>query len=87
MAVAIRMRQEGTRNRPFFRIVVADSRHRRDGRFIEMLGHYDPLAKGEGFALDLAKAESWIAKGAQPSETAASLIKRARRAASAESAG
>lgn len=79
MAVAIRLRREGTKNRPFYRIVVADQRHRRDGRFIEMIGTYDPLRPDGDTKLDLAKAEAWIAKGARPSETVASIIKKERK--------
>jgi small subunit ribosomal protein S16 len=78
MAVAIRLRREGTKNMPFFRIVVADSRSRRDGRYIEQVGHYDPLKEGKNFKLDLARIEDWIGKGARPSETVASMILRAR---------
>jgi small subunit ribosomal protein S16 len=81
MAVAIRLRREGNRNRPFYRIVVADSRSRRDGRFIEMIGTYDPQAKeAVNYKVDLAKADEWISKGAQPSDTVRSLIKKARKA-------
>jgi len=77
MPVAIRLRREGTKNRPYYRIVVADNRSRRDGRYIDALGTYDPLKAGEeNTTLDLAKAEEWIKKGAQPSETVASIIKR-----------
>ena len=72
MAVAIRLRQEGTKNRPFFRIVVADSRARRDGRFIEIIGNYNPLEEGENFQIDLEKVDSWISNGAKPSETVVS---------------
>ena len=79
MAVAIRLRREGTKNRPFYRIVVADSRKRRDGRFIEMIGTYDPLKKSDDNSLiDLAKADAWIGKGAKASETVASIIRKAR---------
>lgn len=81
MAVAIRLRREGSKNRPFFRIVVADSRTRRDGPFIEMLGTYDPMMKEEvNYKLDLTKAEEWIGKGAQASETVASIVRKARMA-------
>ena len=79
MAVAIRLRREGTKNRPFYRIVVTDQRHRRDGRFIEMIGTYDPLHSDGETKLDLAKAEDWISKGARPSETVASIIKKERK--------
>ena len=79
MSVAIRLRREGQKNRPFYRIVVADSRKRRDGRFIEMIGTYDPLKKGDDNSLiDLAKADAWIGKGAKASETVASIIRKAR---------
>jgi|MDTC01.1.fsa_nt_gb small subunit ribosomal protein S16 len=79
MAVAIRLRREGTRNRAFYRIVVADSRARREGRFIEMIGTYDPHGKGVNYKVDIAKADDWISKGAQPSDTVRSLLKRARK--------
>ena len=79
MAVAIRLRREGTKNRPFYRIVVADSRKRRDGRFIEMIGTYDPLKKSDdNSVIDLAKVDAWIGKGAKASETVASIIRKAR---------
>jgi len=78
MAVAIRLRREGSKDRPFYRIVVADSRKRRDGRFIEMIGTYDPLKKSDNSVIDLAKADGWIGKGAKPSETVASIIRKAR---------
>ncbi len=81
MAVAIRLKREGNRNRPFYRIVVADSRARRDGRSIEAIGTYDPLQKGVNFKVDLEKAEGWISKGAQPSDTVRSILKKARREA------
>lgn len=81
MSVAIRLRREGQKNRPFYRIVVADSRKRRDGRFIEMIGTYDPLKKGDDNSLiDLAKVDAWIGKGAKASETVASIIRKARMA-------
>ena len=78
MAVAIRLRREGSKDRPFYRIVVADSRNRRDGRFIEMVGTYDPLKKTNNSVLDLPKVEAWLGKGARASETVASLIRKAR---------
>ena len=79
MSVAIRLRRKGQKNRPFYRIVVADSRKRRDGRFIEMIGTYDPLKKGDDNSLiDLAKVDAWIGKGAKASETVASIIRKAR---------
>jgi len=81
MAVKIRMKRIGAKNNPVFRIVVADSRSPRDGKFIEELGTYHPLQKGENFKFDLERAQYWISKGAQPSETVGSFLKKARRAA------
>ena len=78
--VKIRLRREGTKGRPFYRIVVADQRTRREGAFIEMIGTYDPLQEEGGTKIDLEKADAWIGKGAQPSETVRSLIKKARQA-------
>jgi small subunit ribosomal protein S16 len=71
MSLMIRMARAGTKKRPFYHIVVADSRSPRDGRFIERLGHFDPLLpkeKTERLKLDLEKAKAWIAKGAQASD-------------------
>lgn len=83
MAVAIRLRREGTKGRPYYRIVVTDSRARRDGPFIEQVGTYDPLKEGVNYTMDLATVESWVTKGAQPSETVASIIRKERKAAKA----
>ncbi len=77
MAVAIRLRQEGSKGRPFYRIVAADKRYQRDGRFLELLGTYDPSQKGSNAVIDLDKVNAWIAKGAQPTDTVRSLIKKA----------
>ena len=77
MAVKIRMKRVGAKNAPFFRIVVADGRSPRDGRFIEEIGSYQPLKRGDNFKLDLDRAKYWLSKGAQPSETVASFIKKA----------
>ncbi|MBM3833297.1 MAG: 30S ribosomal protein S16 [Verrucomicrobia bacterium] len=82
MAVRIRMKRIGTKNTPVFRIVVADSRSPRDGKFIEELGTYQPRKKDQNFVLDLERAEYWVGKGAQPTETVASFLKKAKRAAS-----
>ena len=81
--VIIRMARGGAKKRPFYRIVVADKRSPRDGRFIEKLGFFNPLAKvgEERLKLDVVKAEAWLAKGAQPSDRVASLIKEAKKAA------
>jgi len=81
MAVKIRMKRVGAKNTPVFRIVVADGRSPRDGKFIEELGTYQPLKKGDNFTLDLERAKYWLSKGAQPSDTVASFIKKARREA------
>lgn len=78
--VKIRLRREGAKGRPFYRIVVADQRARREGAFIEMIGTYDPLKEENDTTLDLEKADEWIKKGAQPSDTVRSLIKKARKA-------
>jgi small subunit ribosomal protein S16 len=88
MPVVIRMARAGTKKRPFYHVVVADSRSPRDGRFIERLGHFNPLLpkdKTERLKLDLDKVKAWIAKGAQPSDRvmrfldAAGVMKREKR--------
>ena len=76
MAVSIRLRREGTKNRPYYKVVVADSRSPRDGKFIEIIGTYDPKKKGDNSTLKLDRAEHWIARGAQPSDTVRSLLKK-----------
>ena len=76
MAVVIRMMRAGAKKRPFYRIVVADSRRQRDGRFVEILGYYDPMTKPFAVKMDEAKVKGWIAEGAQPSTQAASLFRR-----------
>jgi small subunit ribosomal protein S16 len=86
MAVKIRMKRIGAKNTPVFRIVVADSRSPRDGKFIEELGTYQPLQKGNNFNINLERAQYWVSKGALPSETVASFIKKAGRAAAATAA-
>jgi len=78
MAAAIRLRREGTTKRPYYRIVVADRRSPRDGRFIEMVGTYDPKVPGDNATLKLDRVEHWLRCGAQPSETVRSIIRRAR---------
>jgi small subunit ribosomal protein S16 len=80
MAVRIRMKRIGAKNQPAFRIVVADGRSPRDGKCIEELGTYLPHKKGNNFTLDLDRAKYWLSKGAQPSDTVASFIKRAGKA-------
>jgi small subunit ribosomal protein S16 len=86
MAVSIRLRREGAKNSPYYRVVVADSRSPRDGKFIEILGTYDPKQTGQNSSFDVERAEYWISKGAQPSDTVRSLIKKQKKARSAEPA-
>jgi len=76
MAVAIRLRREGALNRPYFKVVVADKRSPRDGKFIEIVGTYDPKKRGMNMTLKLERIEYWMSKGAQPSDTVRSLIKK-----------
>ena len=80
------MKRVGAKNSPYFRIVVADSRSPRDGKFIEEIGSYQPLKKGDNFILKLDRAQYWVSKGAQPSDTVASFIKKAGKAAAAPAA-
>jgi len=77
------MKRVGTKNTPVFRIVVADSRSPRDGKCIEEIGTYQPLKKGDNFTLNLDRAKYWVSKGAQPSDTVASFIKKAAQTAPA----
>lgn len=76
MAVKIRLRRMGAKKAPFYRIVVADSRYPRDGRFIEELGYYDPTKEPSVLKVDDEKATSWIANGAQPTDTVKALLKK-----------
>jgi small subunit ribosomal protein S16 len=78
--VVIRLRREGTKDRPFYRIVAADQRFQRDGRFLEILGTYDPMTKNNTVTLNTERADYWVSVGAQPSETVRSLIKKAKAA-------
>lgn len=77
--LSIRLRRTGSTKRPYYRVVVADSRAWRDGRFVEILGHYDPRAPKEEdkVKINADKAREWITRGAQPSETVRSLLKKA----------
>lgn len=77
----IRLQRHGSTHAPIYRLAVCESTARRDGRFVEVIGSYNPSPKGKavGLAIDLARADYWIKCGAQPSETARSLIKRARK--------
>lgn len=87
MAVRIRLKRTGTKNVPAYRIVVADSRSPRDGRFIEEIGFYAPLQKDNNFVLKLDRAQYWTSKGALPTETVASLIRKAAKQAAAVTSG
>ena len=77
MAVKIRLRRMGAKKAPFYRIVVADSRYPRDGRFIEEIGYYNPNTNPADVKLDAEKASKWIANGAQPTDTVRALLKKA----------
>ena len=74
--VKIRLRRMGAKKAPYYRIVVADSRSPRDGRFIEEIGVYDPMAEGEKIKVDMERAKYWIASGAQPTDTVRGLLKK-----------
>ena len=74
--VKIRLRRMGAKKAPYYRIVVADSRSPRDGRFIEELGIYDPMAEGEKIKVDMERAKYWISNGAQPTDTVRGLLKK-----------
>ena len=82
MAVKIRLARHGAKKRPYYRIVVADSRCPRDGRFIEEVGRYNPLTDPATVKVDLEAVDRWIGNGAQPTDTVASLIAKAREAES-----
>ena len=75
MAVKIRLRRMGAKKAPFYRVVVADSRYPRDGRFIEELGYYDPTKEPSVVKIDGDKAKEWMANGAQPTDTVKALLK------------
>ena len=81
MAVSIRLRREGSLNNPYYRVVVANKRSPRDGKFIEQIGNYDPKKPGVNWNVDVDRAEYWIERGAQPSDTVRSIIKKAKKAA------
>ena len=76
MAVKIRLRRMGAKKNPFYRIVVADSRYPRDGRFIEEIGTYDPNQEPSAVKVDAEKVKKWIANGAQPTDTVKALLKK-----------
>ena len=76
MAVKIRLRRMGAKKAPFYRVVVADSRYPRDGRFIEEIGTYDPMKAEDQIKIDAEAAQKWIANGAQPTDTVKVLLKK-----------
>ena len=76
MAAVIRLRREGGKNQPHYRLVVTDSRKSRDGRFIEKLGHYDPVRGQEAAVVDGDRARYWLQQGARPSETVGQIFKK-----------
>ncbi len=84
--VTIRLARAGAKKRPFYHVVVTDSRNARDGRFIERIGFFNPVAAGQEvpLRLDVEAADRWIAKGAQPSDRVSQLLRQARRGAVAE---
>ena len=77
LSVKIRLKRIGAKKAPFYRVVVADSRYPRDGRFIEEIGYYNPLTNPVEIKIDSEKANKWISNGAQPTETVKSLLKKA----------
>ncbi len=79
MSVKIRLSRHGAKKKPFYRIVVSDSRSPRDGRFIEQVGRYDPKAPSSGIKIDTEKMEKWLKRGAQPTEIVAQLLKKVRK--------
>ena len=76
MAVKIRLRRMGAKKAPFYRVIIADSRSPRDGRFIEEIGYYNPMTNPAEIKIDAEKAKKWIGNGAQPTETVKSLLKK-----------
>ena len=76
MAVKIRLRRMGAKKAPFYRVVVADSRYPRDGRFIDEIGYFDPTKEPSVIKVDADKAKEWIAKGAQPTDTVNTILKK-----------
>ncbi len=76
MAVKMRLRRMGAKRAPFYRVVVADSRYPRDGRFIEEIGYFNPMTEPAEIKLDAEKAKKWIANGAQPTDTVKAILKK-----------
>ncbi len=81
MSVKIRLKRVGAKNAPYYRVVVPDSRSPRDGKFIEEIGSYQPMKSGDNCQMNLDRAKYWVSKGAQPSDTVASFIKKLSKAA------
>ena len=81
--VRLRLTRLGAKGKPFYRIIAADSRSPRDGRFIEQLGHFNPMTEPNDLKVDLERVDYWIGVGAQPSDTVSSLISKARKASEA----
>jgi len=79
--LTLRLNRQGTKDRPFYKIVAVDSRKRRDGRYLEQIGTYNPMEEGVNFTIDVEKADGWISQGAQPSDTVRDIIKKARKTA------
>jgi small subunit ribosomal protein S16 len=86
MAVKIRLKRMGAKKKPFYRVVVADSRSPRDGRFIEEIGYYDPLKEPAEIKIDTEKAKKWVSNGAQPTDTVKALLKKAEASVAPEAA-
>ena len=86
MAVRLRLTRLGAKKRPFYRVIVTDSRNRRDGRYLENLGTYDPMGEQMKVKLDLARVDYWLGVGAQPSDTVRDLIRKARELQAASAA-
>ena len=84
MSVRIRLTRIGKKKEPHYRVIVADQRSPRDGKFIEIIGNYDPKKQGQNANIDLARADYWIGQGAKPSDTVRSLIKKIRKATAAK---
>jgi small subunit ribosomal protein S16 len=78
MAVIIRLRRDGAKNSPYYRVVVADKHSPRDGKFLELIGTYDPKKKGDNSTVKIARAEHWMKLGARPSDTVKSILKKAK---------
>ena len=87
MATKIRLRRMGTTGKPFYRVVAADSRFATTGRFLEILGWYDPKQKGDNFSINLERVRYWLGTGAQMSATASSLVKKAEAGLGVPAAG